>query len=65
MAILGMVEAAHTHVRRVLEDNRGPPEEGAKQLLAKETLADAELQALLGRVVMSTLPPSTTGTKVA
>ncbi|HTP29233.1 MAG TPA: ATP-dependent zinc metalloprotease FtsH [Anaeromyxobacteraceae bacterium] len=65
VAILGLVEAAHTHVRRILEDNRGLLEEGAKQLLAKETLADVELQTLLGRVVMCTLPPSTADTKVA
>jgi hypothetical protein len=39
--------------------------EGANQLLAKETLADDELQALLRRVVMSTLEPSAVGANSA
>jgi cell division protease FtsH len=50
VAIRGLVEAAQAQARRILEDNRGLLEEGAEQLLAKETLADAELQALLRRV---------------
>ena len=37
--------------RLILEANRGLLEEGAKQLLAQETLADAELQGLFRRVV--------------
>jgi cell division protease FtsH len=58
VAIRGLVEAAQAQARRILEDNRGLLEEGAEQLLAKETLADAELQALLRRVVMSAHEPS-------
>jgi len=51
VALRGLVEAAHGRARRILEANRALLEEGAGQLLAKETLADAELQALLRRVV--------------
>jgi cell division protease FtsH len=65
VAIRGLVEAAQAQARRILEENRGLLEEGATQLLAKETLADAELQALLRRVVMSTLEPSAAGAEVA
>jgi ATP-dependent Zn protease len=50
------VEAgARASTRRILEANRALLVEGAGQLLAKETLADDELAALLRRVVM---PPS-------
>jgi len=57
VALRGLVEAAHGRARRILEVNRALLEEGAGQLLAKETLADAELQALLRRVVApSTVP---------
>ncbi|OFX18803.1 MAG: cell division protein FtsH [Anaeromyxobacter sp. RBG_16_69_14] len=65
VAIRELVEAAQEQAHRILEDNRGLLEEGAKQLLAKETLADAELQALLRRVVMSTLEPSAASVKEA
>jgi cell division protease FtsH len=51
VAIRGLVEAAQARARRILDDNRGLLEAGAKQLLAKETLADAELQVLLRQVV--------------
>jgi cell division protease FtsH len=51
VAIRGLVEAAHARARLILEANRGLLEEGAKQLLEKETLADAELQCLFQRVV--------------
>ncbi len=51
VAIRGLVEAAHARARLILEANRGLLEEGAKQLLAQETLADAELQGLFRRVV--------------
>ena len=51
VALRGLVEAAHGRARRILEVNLALLEEGAGQLLAKETLADAELQALLRRVV--------------
>jgi cell division protease FtsH len=53
VAIRGLVEAAHQQARRILEGNRALLEEGAHRLLAKETLADAELAELLGRA----LPP--------
>jgi cell division protease FtsH len=65
VAIRGLVESAQERARRILEDNRGLLEEGAKQLLAKETLADAELQALLRRVVTATLEPSAAGATAA
>jgi cell division protease FtsH len=55
VALRGLVEAAHGRARRILEANRALLVEGAGQLLAKETLADAELQTFLRRVVT---PPS-------
>jgi cell division protease FtsH len=55
VALRGLVEAAHGRARRILEANRALLVEGAGQLLAKETLADDELQAFLRRVVA---PPS-------
>jgi cell division protease FtsH len=57
VAIRRLVEAAHERARRVLEVNRALLEEGAGQLLAKETLADDELQALLRRVVKPSMVP--------
>jgi len=51
VAIRGLVEIAQARARRILEANRELLEEGARQLLARETLADAELEALLRRVV--------------
>jgi len=50
VAIRGLVEAAQAQARRILEANRALLEEGASQLLARETLADAELETFLGRV---------------
>ncbi len=57
VAIHGLVEAAHAQARRILEENRALLAEGARQLLEKETLADAELRAILGRVVRPPVPP--------
>jgi len=51
VAIRGLVETAQAEARRILEGNRELLEEGARQLLARETLADAELEAFLRRVV--------------
>jgi cell division protease FtsH len=51
MAIRGLVEGAHARARLILEANRALLEEGARQLLAKETLGDAELQVLFRRLV--------------
>jgi cell division protease FtsH len=51
VAIRGVVERAHAHARRLLEANRGLLEEGARLLLAKETLGDADLEAIFRRVV--------------
>ena len=51
VAIRGLVEAAQAQARRILEANRALLEEGATLLLARETLADAELEGILGRVV--------------
>jgi cell division protease FtsH len=64
VAIRGLVEAAQAQARRILDGNRALLEEGATQLLAKETLADAELQALLQRVAMSTLEQGAADAKV-
>ena len=57
VALRGLVEAAHGRARRILEANRALLQEGAGQLLAKETLADAELAALLRRVVSPSVAP--------
>jgi cell division protease FtsH len=58
VAIRGLVEAAQAQARRILEANRALLDEGATLLLARETLADAELEGILGRVVVLTgLPP--------
>ncbi len=65
VAIHGLVEAAHARARLILEANRGLLEEGAKQLLAKETLADAELQGLLLRVVTHIDGPSASAARSA
>jgi len=51
LAIRELVEGALAQARRILEGSRGLLEEGARELLAKETLAGDELQALLRRVV--------------
>src|SRR5512140_667251 len=56
LAILGLVQEAHAQARQLLEDNRGLLEEGARQLLEKETLADAELQVLFRQVVIRREP---------
>jgi cell division protease FtsH len=63
LAILGLVEAAHGRARRFMEENRGLLEEGARQLLDRETLADPELQALLRRVVIPAHEPIGPGVK--
>ena len=57
VAIRGLVETAQARARRILESNRELLEEGARQLLARETLADTELQELLRRVVSSPAAP--------
>jgi cell division protease FtsH len=64
LSIRGLVEAAQARALRILGENRGLLEEGSKQLLAKETLADAELQALLRRVVTWAGEPGAAGVKV-
>jgi cell division protease FtsH len=57
VAIRGLVEAAQVQARRILEANRALLEEGASALLARETLADAELAAFLGRVAAPAAAP--------
>jgi cell division protease FtsH len=57
VAIRGLVEAAQEQARRILEANRALLEEGARQLLAHETLADADLDAILQRVVAPPVVP--------
>jgi cell division protease FtsH len=50
VAIRRIVEAQFQRARAILARNRPLLEEAARTLLAKETLADAELGAVLGRV---------------
>jgi cell division protease FtsH len=45
-----MVEGAFQRARGILSRNRPLLDESAKALLARETLADAELAAVLGKV---------------
>jgi cell division protease FtsH len=58
--IRGIVGTAFERSRAILAANREVLDEGARQLLARETLADAELAAVLGRVrpVGSALAPA-------
>jgi cell division protease FtsH len=65
VAIRGLVEQAAARARRILEENRGLLDEGARQLLAEETLADGELQALLQRVVRSATGPGAPDSRAA
>jgi cell division protease FtsH len=51
VAIRRVVEEAHARAHRLLEANRPLLEEGARLLLEKETLGDADLEALFRRVV--------------
>ncbi len=51
MAVREIVQAAFDRARGVLLRNRTLLDESAKDLLAKETLADVELAAVLARVV--------------
>jgi cell division protease FtsH len=50
VAVREMVDAAFERARAILTRNRPILEEGAKALLAKETLTDAELSAVLEKV---------------
>ena len=50
VAVREIVDAAFERARAILTRNRSILEEGAKALLAKETLADAELSAVLEKV---------------
>jgi cell division protease FtsH len=65
LAIRGLVEDAQALALRILAANRALLEEGARQLLEKETLGDGELQALLQRVVMSSPAPVPAAVQVA
>ncbi len=56
VAIRSLVEEAHARARRILGANRELLAEGARQLLAKETLTDADLEPLLRRVVRDAVP---------
>jgi DNA polymerase III delta prime subunit len=58
----GARRGAHARARRLLEANRGLLEEGARQLLDKETLADAELEVLFRQL---TIPAREHGVKAA
>jgi cell division protease FtsH len=60
VAVRGLVESARGQARRILEANRPLLEEGARELLAHETLAEGELAAVLGRVSQpGARPPAT------
>ena len=50
MAVRDLVEAAFQRARQLLLRNRDLLDAGARQLLEKETLADGELAAVLGKV---------------
>jgi cell division protease FtsH len=50
VAVRGIVEAQAERARAVLARNRAILDDGARELLAKETLADGELAAVLGKV---------------
>ncbi len=50
MAVRDLVDAAFLRARRLLEHNRDLLDAGARQLLERETLADADLAAVLGQV---------------
>jgi cell division protease FtsH len=65
VAIRRLVEEAQARARRILEENRGLLMEGAKQLLANETLADAELELVLRQVVTSTREPIASAVEAA
>jgi cell division protease FtsH len=49
-AIRELVDGAFARARRILERNRGVLDESARQLLARETLAEEELRALFEKV---------------
>jgi len=51
VAVREIVDAAFERAQTILTRNRPILEEGAKALLAKETLADAELSAVLEKVI--------------
>jgi cell division protease FtsH len=51
VAVREIVQAAFERARGVLGQNRALLDESARALLAKETLADGELQAVLGKVL--------------
>ncbi|GAO02964.1 ATP-dependent zinc metalloprotease FtsH [Anaeromyxobacter sp. PSR-1] len=50
VAVRELVEGAFQRAAAILTDNRALLDQGASELLARETLAGNELQALLGRV---------------
>ncbi len=50
LAVRDLVQAAFDRARVILADNRPLLDESARELLARETLAGADLGALLGRV---------------
>ncbi len=56
VAIRRLVEEAHARARAILGANRALLAEGARLLLEKETLVDAELEALVRRVVPHPAP---------
>ncbi|GEJ56716.1 ATP-dependent zinc metalloprotease FtsH [Anaeromyxobacter diazotrophicus] len=56
VAVRGLVEGQLERAREVLTANRALLEEAARTLLAKESLAGAELEAVLGRVARLPVP---------
>jgi cell division protease FtsH len=57
-AIRTLLGGASEHARTILGRNRALLEDAAGQLLAKETLAEEELEALLAKVVRDDVPPA-------
>jgi len=62
VAVREMVQASFDRARGILARNRALLDEGAKELLARETLAGTELAALLGRMAQEA--PGRAGTAV-
>jgi len=58
-----IVNAAFAKAQTVLTKRRETLERGARRLLEKETLAEADLLAILGRPVKKKRPPATARTE--
>ncbi len=61
-AVRRIVDQSFVWARAILDRNRSLLEEGARTLLEKETLAEAELATLFGRVVKENGAPTRAAT---